>query len=35
LEEGAIVEEGTHEELLDKKGIYYKMYMRQLREDES
>jgi ATP-binding cassette, subfamily B, multidrug efflux pump len=35
LEEGAIMEEGTHEELLDKKGIYYKMYMRQLREDES
>jgi ATP-binding cassette, subfamily B, multidrug efflux pump len=35
LEDGAIVEEGTHEELLDKKGIYYKMYMRQLREDES
>lgn len=35
LEEGAIVEEGTHEELLDKKGVYYKMYLRQLREEES
>jgi ATP-binding cassette subfamily B protein len=35
LEDGAIVEEGTHEELLDKKGIYYKMYLRQLREEES
>jgi ATP-binding cassette, subfamily B, multidrug efflux pump len=35
LEDGAIVEEGTHEELLDKRGIYYKMYLRQLREEES
>jgi ATP-binding cassette, subfamily B, multidrug efflux pump len=35
MEDGAIVEEGTHEELLDKRGIYYKMYLRQLREEES
>jgi len=33
LEEGAIAEEGTHEELLKKKGLYYKMYQRQLQED--
>ena len=33
LEEGAVAEEGTHQELLQKKGVYYKMYLRQLRED--
>ena len=35
MEEGAIAEVGTHEELLEKRGIYYKMYLRQLREEES
>jgi ATP-binding cassette subfamily B protein len=35
LEEGAIAEQGTHEELLQKKGVYYKMYQRQLREDHN
>jgi len=33
LEEGAIAEQGTHEELLQKKELYYKMYQRQLQED--
>ena len=33
LEEGAIAEQGTHEELMRKRGAYYKMYLRQLRED--
>ena len=27
IEKGSILEQGTHTELLDKKGIYYKMYI--------
>ena len=27
IEKGNILEQGTHTELLDKKGIYYKMYI--------
>ena len=27
IENGNILEQGTHLELLDKKGIYYKMYI--------
>lgn len=34
LDEGAIAERGTHEELLQHKGLYYKMYQRQLKEDQ-
>jgi len=35
IEEGLIVERGTHTELLAKKGAYYDLYMRQFRpEDE-
>jgi ATP-binding cassette subfamily B multidrug efflux pump len=33
LEEGKIVEEGKHSELLQRKGVYYKMYLRQQQED--
>ncbi|HEU4471591.1 MAG TPA: ABC transporter ATP-binding protein [Flavisolibacter sp.] len=33
LEDGRIIEEGRHEELLGKKGAYYKMYLRQQQED--
>jgi ATP-binding cassette, subfamily B, multidrug efflux pump len=29
LEEGKIAEMGTHQELLEKKGMYYEMYQRQ------
>ncbi|MBQ3029263.1 MAG: ABC transporter ATP-binding protein, partial [Lachnospiraceae bacterium] len=32
LEEGKIAERGTHEELLAKKGYYYKTYMAQYGE---
>ncbi|HHW31501.1 MAG TPA: ABC transporter ATP-binding protein [Clostridiaceae bacterium] len=34
LEKGKIAERGTHEELIDKMGIYYKMYLRQLLEEK-
>lgn len=33
LEEGKIVEEGRHDELLQGKGVYYNMYIRQQQED--
>lgn len=33
LDEGRIVEEGTHEELLQRRGTYYMMYTRQQQED--
>ena len=29
MDQGAIIETGTHEELLEKKGSYYKLYMTQ------
>lgn len=35
LDEGRIVEEGRHEELLQRKGAYYMMYMRQQQEDQN
>ena len=34
LEDGTNFEAGTHEELLEKKGIYYEMYQKQLSEKE-
>jgi len=30
LSDGRVVEEGTHEELLKKKGLYAKLYYEQL-----
>jgi len=30
---GKIVERGTHEQLLDKRGVYYNLYMRQFAEE--
>ena len=30
IDDGGIVEAGTHEELLAKKGSYYKLYMSQM-----
>jgi ATP-binding cassette subfamily B protein len=34
LENGTIVEEGTHHELLEKKGYYFNLYEKQLLEEE-
>jgi ATP-binding cassette subfamily B protein len=33
LEEGEIVEQGTHQQLLDMKGYYTALYQRQQQED--
>jgi ATP-binding cassette, subfamily B, multidrug efflux pump len=35
LEDGAIAEQGTHEALMDKNGIYAEMYERQQQEEKS
>ena len=32
LEEGRIAERGTHDELLEKKGLYYETYVSQYGE---
>jgi ATP-binding cassette subfamily B protein len=32
LEKGKIIEEGTHDALLDKKGLYYAMWRQQIGE---
>ncbi|MBX2871118.1 MAG: ABC transporter ATP-binding protein/permease [Saprospiraceae bacterium] len=34
LDEGKIVEEGTHSELLQQKGYYYQLYEKQTMEEE-
>src|SRR5207248_5289156 len=33
LNEGRIIERGTHDELLQKHGFYYDLYMSQFRRD--
>ena len=35
MEEGEMKEQGTHDELIQKRGIYYSMYQRQLQEEET
>jgi ATP-binding cassette subfamily B multidrug efflux pump len=34
LHDGSIVEEGTHEELLNKEGVYKELYEKQMQLDE-
>jgi len=34
MQEGEIIERGTHLELLDKKGVYHDLYMSQFREED-
>lgn len=34
LENGEIIERGTHLDLLDRKGAYYDLYMSQFREED-
>jgi ATP-binding cassette subfamily B multidrug efflux pump len=33
LEQGKILEIGNHDDLLARKGVYYEMYLKQLKED--
>ena len=34
LDKGKIIEQGTHEDLLKKQGLYWKLYQHQLMEEE-
>ncbi|MDB5012842.1 MAG: transporter, partial [Daejeonella sp.] len=34
LDEGQIVEQGTHSDLLKQKGAYFELYEKQLLEEE-
>ncbi len=35
LDEGELKEEGTHDELMEKRGLYFSLYQRQLQEEEN
>ncbi len=35
IKKGGIVEDGNHEDLMNKKGRYYDLYTRQLREEKA
>ena len=35
LDEGRVVAEGTHAELLARNGLYARLYARQFREDDA
>ena len=32
LNNGELVEQGTHEELIEKKGLYFELFFKQYRE---
>lgn len=34
IDDGRIIEQGTHEELLNSKGMYYELYQKQFQEYE-
>jgi len=34
LDDGEVIERGTHESLLDQAGVYSEMYEKQLLEEE-
>ncbi|MEY4588659.1 MAG: hypothetical protein RL497_735 [Pseudomonadota bacterium] len=34
LEQGCVMEQGTHQELLQKNGLYWQLWQHQLQEDE-
>jgi ABC transporter, ATP-binding protein len=34
LDKGRVVEEGTHEQLLEKQGIYHRIYEMQSQQSE-
>jgi ATP-binding cassette subfamily B multidrug efflux pump len=34
LDEGSILERGTHEELLNRQGLYFELYQKQLLEEQ-
>jgi ABC-type multidrug transport system fused ATPase/permease subunit len=34
LKDGQIIERGKHDELLEKKGFYYDLYMSQFKRQE-
>lgn len=34
VDDGKIVERGTHEELLRKRGVYFNLYIKQFREEQ-
>ncbi len=35
VDDGRIVERGTHDELLERRGAYYELYRRQFLHDEA
>ena len=35
IDDGKIVESGTHEALMEARGVYYKLYTRQFEEENT